>query len=65
MAYTIGVNTGALHAASYAPLIPPGSFVAIYGQNLADGAALCDSASTAVLVDIDVVRNHGTATATG
>jgi uncharacterized protein (TIGR03437 family) len=97
-------NGGVVNAASYAPLIAPGSFVAIYGQNLADAAASWDTAilggktlptslggvqvqingkkafinylasgqinvlappdSTAGLVDIDVVTNHGTATAT-
>src|ERR1019366_9237882 len=35
---------GVVNAASYAPLIAPGSFVAIYGQNLADAAATWDSA---------------------
>jgi uncharacterized protein (TIGR03437 family) len=29
---------------SYAPLIAPGSFVAIYGQNLAEAAASWDTA---------------------
>jgi uncharacterized protein (TIGR03437 family) len=37
-------NGGVVNAASYGPLIAPGSFVAIYGQNLADAAALWDSA---------------------
>jgi uncharacterized protein (TIGR03437 family) len=97
-------NGGVVNAASYAPLIAWGSFVAIYGQNLADAAATWDSAisdgktlptslggvqvqisgrkafiyyvapgpinvlappdSPTGLVDIDVVTNHGTATAT-
>ena len=35
-----------VNAASYAPLISPGSFVTIYGQNLADAAASWDSAIT-------------------
>ena len=35
---------GVVNAASYAPLIAPGSFVAIYGQNLAEAAASWDSA---------------------
>jgi uncharacterized protein (TIGR03437 family) len=37
-------NGGVVNAASYAPLIAPGSFVAIYGQNLADAAGTWDSA---------------------
>jgi uncharacterized protein (TIGR03437 family) len=37
-------NGGVVNAASYAPLIAPGSFVAIFGQNLADAAASWDSA---------------------
>jgi uncharacterized protein (TIGR03437 family) len=39
-------NGGVVNAASYAPLIAPGSFVAIYGLNLADTAATWDSAIT-------------------
>ena len=39
-------NGGVVNAASYAPLVAPGSFVAIYGQNLADAAASWDSAIT-------------------
>src|ERR1035437_8178345 len=37
---------GVVNAASYDPLIAPGSFVTIYGQNLADAAASWDSAIT-------------------
>jgi uncharacterized protein (TIGR03437 family) len=39
-------NGGVVNAASYAPLIAPGSFVAIFGQNLADAAASWGSAIT-------------------
>jgi uncharacterized protein (TIGR03437 family) len=39
-------NGGVVNAVSYAPLIAPGSFAAIYGQNLADAAASWDSAIT-------------------
>jgi uncharacterized protein (TIGR03437 family) len=35
---------GVINAASYAPLIAPGTFVAIYGQNLADTVATWDIA---------------------
>ena len=37
-------NGGVVNAASYAPPISPGSFVGIYGQNLADTAATWDGA---------------------
>jgi uncharacterized protein (TIGR03437 family) len=37
-------NGGVVNAASYSPLIAPGSFVAIYGQNLADAVASWGSA---------------------
>src|ERR1039458_9348826 len=37
---------GVVNAASYDPLIAPGIFVTIYGQNLADAAASWDSAIT-------------------
>jgi uncharacterized protein (TIGR03437 family) len=39
-------NGGVVNGASYAPLTAPGSFVAIYGQTLADTAASWDSAIT-------------------
>ena len=39
-------NGGVVNAASYAPLIAPGSFVSIYGQNLADASASWASAIT-------------------
>jgi hypothetical protein len=43
---TVIAQSGVVNAASYAPLIAPGSFVAIYGQNLADAADSWDSAIT-------------------